>query len=64
MAGFIDLSALALISGYQMSARGMTLMGVQVLYVLALLIINRVTGRVISQNCYKCMGWATSSLVP
>ena len=31
MAGFIDLSALALIAGYQMNTRGMTLMGVQVL---------------------------------
>ena len=31
MAGFIDLSALALIAGYQMNARGMTSMGVQVL---------------------------------
>ena len=30
MAGFIDLSALALITGYQMNARGMTPMGVQV----------------------------------
>ena len=31
MAGFIDLSPLALITGYQMNARGMTPMGVQVL---------------------------------
>ena len=31
MAGFIDLSALALVAGYQMNARGMTPMGVQVL---------------------------------
>ena len=31
MAGFIDLSALALIAWYQMNARGMTPMGVQVL---------------------------------
>ena len=31
MAGFIDLSALELIACYQMNARGMTLMGVQVL---------------------------------
>ena len=31
MAGFIDLSALALIARYQMNARGMTPMGVQVL---------------------------------
>ena len=31
MAGFIDLSALALLAGYHMNARGMTLMGVQVL---------------------------------
>ena len=31
MAGFIDLLALALIAGYQMNARGMTLMGIQVL---------------------------------
>ena len=31
MAGFIDLSALALLAGYQMNARGMTPMGVQVL---------------------------------
>ena len=30
MAGFIDLSALVLIAGYQMNARGMTPMGVQV----------------------------------
>ena len=32
MAGFIDLSALALVAGYQMNTRGMTLMGVQVLW--------------------------------
>ena len=31
MKGFIDLSALSLVAGYQMNARGMTLMGVQVL---------------------------------
>ena len=31
MAGFIDLSALALLAEYQMNARGMTPMGVQVL---------------------------------
>ena len=31
MAGFIDLSTLALLAGYQMNARGMTPMGVQVL---------------------------------
>ena len=31
MAGFIDLSALVLIAGYQMNARGMTPLGVQVL---------------------------------
>ena len=31
MAGFLDLSSLALIAGYQMNARGMTPMGVQVL---------------------------------
>ena len=31
MAGFIDLSALALVAGYQMNMRGMTPMGVQVL---------------------------------
>ena len=31
MAGFIDLSALALIAGYQMNVRGITPMGVQVL---------------------------------
>ena len=31
MEGFIDLSALAVVAGYQMNARGMTLMGVQVL---------------------------------
>ena len=31
MAGFIDLSTLALITGYQMNAREMTLMRVQVL---------------------------------
>ena len=28
MAGFIDFSALALVAGYQMNARGMTTMGV------------------------------------
>ena len=31
MSGFIDLSALALVAGYQTNARGMTPMGVQVL---------------------------------
>ena len=31
MAGFIDLSALALVAGYQMNMRAMTPMGVQVL---------------------------------
>ena len=31
MTGFIDLSALALVAGYQMNLRGMTPMGVQVL---------------------------------
>ena len=31
MAGFIDLSALALLAGYQMNTRGITPMGVQVL---------------------------------
>ena len=31
MVGFIDLSALAIIAGYQMNARGMTPMGVEVL---------------------------------
>ena len=31
MAGFIDLSVLGLLAGYQMNARGMTPMGVQVL---------------------------------
>ena len=31
MAGFIDLSSLALLAGYQMNARGMTPMAVQVL---------------------------------
>ena len=31
MAGFIDLSVLAVLAGYQMNARGMTPMGVQVL---------------------------------
>ena len=31
MTGFIDLSALALVAGYQMNASGMTPMGVQVL---------------------------------
>ena len=34
IAGFIDLSALALVAGYQMNARGMTLMWVQVLWAL------------------------------
>ena len=31
VSGFIDLSTLALVAGYQMNARGMTPMGVQVL---------------------------------
>ena len=31
MSGFIDLSTLALVAGYQMNSRGMTPMGVQVL---------------------------------
>ena len=31
MAGFVDLSALALLAGYRMNAIGMTPMGVQVL---------------------------------
>ena len=31
MSGFIDLSALALVAGYQMNVKGMTPMGVQVL---------------------------------
>ena len=52
MAGFIDLSALALVADYQMNARGMTPIGVQVLGAI-----------VIFQNCWKCMGWETSSLV-
>ena len=68
MSGFIDLSALALIAGYQMNARGMTPMGVQVLgatstSVSALLTKSGVTVGVISQDYYKCTGWATSSLV-
>ena len=69
MSGFIDLTALALIAGYQMNARGMTPMRVQVLGAILNKCVSTadnksgVTVGVISRNRYKCTGWATSSLV-
>ena len=59
MVGFINLSALALVAGYQMNARGMTPMGVQVLGT----IFNKCVSTSDNKWGYKCMGWEISSLV-
>ena len=65
MAGFIDLSALALVAGYQMNARGMTPMGVQVLGA----ILNKCVLTVNNKWGYKwkdipdtCTGWEICQL--
>ena len=68
MAGFIDLSAVALVAGYQMNARRMTPMGVQVLGT----ILNKCVSTADNMWGYKwqdipsslqVMGWEISSLV-
>ena len=68
MAGFIDLSALALLAGYQMNARGMTPMGVQVLGAILNKCVSTgmesgATDGVISHNRYRCTGWETLNSV-
>ena len=63
MTGFIDLSAPARVAGYQMNARGMTPMGVQVLgctysqQMCVLLIISGVTDGMISRKHCRFMVW-------
>ena len=54
MAGFIDLSALALVVGYQMHFRGMTPMGVLVLPVGYLKLDPRINSPgTVAKNCKK-----------